>query len=217
MGATGERRRQDIQKLEALCQQSRGKINLLSRKGDPVRELVIELRFRTAPSSDYPARVQDATQIRIELPDRYPFEGPKASVMTPILHPNVFPSGQICLGNKWIATENLSLFVKRLALIVTFDQSVLNEASPANAQALKWYRTARGQHPAAFPTDKVILIESAAETPKKMEWNDVARAAPPVFRAEISCPKCGTRLRVPSGKRGKVKCPACSTVFEAES
>ena len=109
MSARAERLQQDLGKLEALCQQSQGRIKILSRKGNPVRELVIELRYRTAPSSEYPSRVQEATQVRIELADRYPFQEPTASVVTPILHPNVFASGRICLGKKWMPTENLAL------------------------------------------------------------------------------------------------------------
>ncbi len=216
--ATAERRQQDIGKLEALCQQSQGRIRILSRNGSPVREVVVEMRYRTAPSSEYPSRVQESTQVRIELSDRYPFQEPTASVVTPILHPNVFTSGRICLGKKWMPTENLALFVRRVALIVTFDPTVLSEASPANAQALQWYRTARSRHPAAFPTDQVILFDPEAKTSKKIEWKEQtpSSTAPP-SRVEVQCPACRTRLRVPAGRRGHVKCTSCSATFEAKS
>src|ERR1700756_2375841 len=32
-------------------------------------------------------------------------------IKTPIFHPNVFPSGQICLGGRWLPTESLDLLV----------------------------------------------------------------------------------------------------------
>ena len=108
-------------------------------------------------------------------------------------------------------------FVKRVALIVTFDSTVLSEASPANAQALHWYRTARSRHPAAFPTDQVIFVDSIAAPAKKIEWKEAPRTDPPPLRVEVQCPECRTRLRVPSGKRGRVKCPACSATFEANT
>lgn len=215
MSAAAERRQQDLAKLETLCQQSQGRIKLLSQKGNPVREVVVELRYRTAPSSEYPNRVQESTQVRIDLSDRYPFEEPTASVVTPILHPNVFSSGRICLGKKWMPTENLALLVRRVALIVTFDPTVLNEASPANAQALQWYRAARSRHPAAFPTDQVILIDTERNTSKKIEWKETIGTTSPQLRVEVQCPACRTRLRVPSGRRGRVKCASCSTAFEA--
>ena len=73
MTATAERRGQDLAKLATLCRQSQGWIRMMSKAGQPLREVVVELAYRTAPCSEYPSRVQDHTRVRIELSDRYPF------------------------------------------------------------------------------------------------------------------------------------------------
>ena len=217
MSAAAERRGQDLAKLETLAQQSSGRIKVLSKKGQPLREVVVELAYRTAPSTGYPGRVQDHTRVKIELSDRYPFQEPTAVIITPILHPNVFTSGRICLGQRWLPTENLALLVRRIALIITFDPTVLNEVSPANAHALSWYRSASSRHPGAFPTDRVSIAESVPTAPKRIEWKEVTDKAPPSARVEILCPQCGSRLRVPAGRQGNVKCSICASIFMVKS
>lgn len=209
MSAFSERRVQDVQKLKELERQSRNRIRVLRVSGEPPSDLEIELHFKTAPSKKYPASVQEVTKVSISLPSRYPFVPPAAIIKTPILHPNVFPSGQICLGIKWVTSFGLDLLVRRIAQIITFDPSILNESSPANGAALEWYRQARRSNPAAFPTDTLAL--AADEPQKKISWADVSAAQ---SKSLVTCPSCNAKLRLPSGKSGRVKCPTCANTFE---
>jgi ubiquitin-protein ligase len=210
MSAFDERRRQDVQKLHQLAEQSGARMKVGRVSGNPPREIDVELHLKTAPSRQYPNVKQDVTRFTISLPARYPLAEPSVTIRTPILHPNVYASGQICLGMKWLPASGLDLLVRRIAQIIAFDPAVLNERSPANRDALEWYRDARHRHAGAFPTDTWTL--AVAEQRKKMNWSDVSSAQ---AKTVIACPSCRKRLSLLSGRSGTVKCPHCGNSFKA--
>jgi len=213
MSAFDERREQDVQKLRDLQRTSESKVLVTRVSGTPPNEIEVELRFKTAPSQDYPRKVQDFTRAVISLPARYPFDEPSVLIKTPILHPNVYASGRICLGVKWIPSFGLDLLVRRIIQIVTFDPSVVNAASPANRDAAGWYRNTLREHPSSFPTDLFELTTAPPSSPKTMKWASVDVPS----KVLVQCPSCKTKLSLPSGKRGRVRCPECGNVFEAET
>ena len=208
MSAFGERRDQDIQKLKELQKQSGDRIRVTRVSGQPANEIDIELNVKTAPSKEYPTAVQNLTKLTVSLPARYPFDEPFVSIRTPILHPNVYTSGRICLGVKWIPSFGLDLLIRRVVQIVIFDPAILNEKSPANGEALAWYRQARQQNANSFPTDSFAL--SSADQSKKIRWGDIPT---PVAKALVPCPSCQTKLSLSAGKMGLVRCPRCGTSF----
>jgi hypothetical protein len=210
MSAFDERRIQDVQKLQDLAAQMPARVSIAGVGGAPPSRIDIELRFKTAPSRRYPAATQDVTRVTIDLPSRYPLTQPLAKISTPILHPNVYASGLICLGVDWLPTLGLDFLVNRIIQIITFDPDTLNEESPANAAALSWYREARRTHPAAFPTD--LALVTAAAPAKKISWTDV-----PAAKTVLACPHCAGSLSLPAGKRGRVTCPRCWKSFEAKT
>lgn len=212
MNAISERINQDVRKIEELSRQTSGRIKMKSVNGSPANTIVIELDYPTAPSQEYPAKVQKKTEIRIELLSRYPFQEPVATITTPILHPNVFSSGRICLGTKWLPTEGLDLLIKRIVRIITFDETILNGESPANRVALDWYRVAVRNNPGAFPTEKLVLKEPVS---KKIEWNTLSKEG--AEKVIVKCPTCSCSLNVPAGKKGNIACPKCSHKFYFES
>lgn len=203
--AAAERRRQDLARLQELCARSAGRMRVLETTGDPLRELTVELRCKTAPSAQYPALVQQATRVRVQLPVRYPFETPLVQVTTPIYHPNVYSSGRVCLGTKWLPTEGLDQLFRRLVQIVTFDPELTNPASPANSDAARWYSTARTRHPQAFPSDSLDLSAEAAPR-RPVQFRDVPAEAPP--SRLVACRSCGVQNRVPAGVR-EARCGRC--------
>jgi ubiquitin-protein ligase len=203
MGALEERIAQDLQKLATLSAQSGGRVRVIGTSGSPTRRIDVELHYRTAPSRDYPRRVQETTTVKIELMSRYPFVEPSAVITTPVFHPNVFASGKICLGTKWLPTQGLDLLVRRVIQILTFDPTVLNERSPANPAAVDWYRSAIRANPQAFPTDRVQT--APASNP------------PGTTGVVVECPSCSARLRVPAGKTGKARCPKCDNHFSVST
>ena len=168
-----KRRIHDLRKLETLSKSSGGKIRIVSTAGNPVHEIEIELTYKTAPNKAYPDAISQKTTCVITLPSQYPKQEPKAVIKTSVFHPNVYESGNICMGVKWLQTEGIDLFVKRIAQIITFDPAILNESSPANRNALSWYYKARSKHPAAFPTDSALF--STTETKKNIAWSDLSK------------------------------------------
>jgi ubiquitin-protein ligase len=204
----------DIERLRAFASASDGRIRLIALPTPGSQRFVIELGFITAGSSAYPSEQRTSTRLTIELPARYPFMPSAATITTPIFHPNVYPSGLVCLGTKWLPSEGMDLFVRRIAQLVTFDPLIVNVNSVANAAALHWYAQALRKFPHAFPTER-IEFEPADAKSARIHWN--ASTSGDMTRVIRACPHCGTNLRLPAGRRGIVRCPKCSRGFEADT
>lgn len=215
MTAAAERRHQDCARLQAMCAASDGRLRLIARSGDPPADLTIELACRSALSEEYPGRWVDRVRARIQLPARYPFQPPLVMLDPPIFHPNVYASGQVCLGAKWIPTEGLDLLVRRVAQIVTFDASVLNVHSPANSTAAQWYRTAMVRSPSAFPTDRLGFLLQP-ETRPAVQWRELAVEASAGAQLTVQCGSCRRTLRVPHSAGAQARCPACHHIFRIQ-
>lgn len=170
MTAHATRREQDVIKLKTLAIKSGGKIRVIGVSGSPPNSVEVEIHLPTAGDKTYPRNVQKSTRLVIELGLRYPFVEPRVVIKTPMFHPNVYSSGQVCLGAKWLPTQGLDLLVKRLIQIVTYDLSILNEKSPANRDALTWFAAAQRDNPSAFPT--ALDISLSAPTASSISWNN---------------------------------------------
>jgi ubiquitin-protein ligase len=225
MSAFAERIRQDLKKLDGLSNQTSGKVKVQKTYGNPPNKLDIVLAYRTAPSREYPRSVQNKTHLQIELLRRYPIEEPKATIKTPIFHPNVYRSGLICLGTKWLPTHGLDLLVKRIISIVIFDPTLLNSKSPANRDALYWYQKIIRDYPNLFPTDKLELINldqfkrreiifrdfgSNTQNRNTISWKNTQTEVEKVI---VICPNCGVKNRVIKGQTGNLTCGRCKNVF----
>merc|ERR1740139_540968 len=77
-------------------------------------------------------------KLSLEFPDSYPSSPPKVKFVTPMFHPNVYTSGDICLDilqDKWSAIYNVSTILLSI-------QSLLNDPncnSLANTEAGKLF------------------------------------------------------------------------------
>lgn len=209
MTISAERIKQDLRKIDELSKSVNDRVKVKSISGNPVNIIVLEIDYPTAPSSDFPQKIQQKTEVKIELLSRYPFQEPSATITTPVYHPNVYSSGKICLGTKWLPTQGLDLLVRRIIQIITFDEAILNERSPANGQALSWYRSAVVKYPSSFPTDKLIVKD---EPKNKISWNSMDSKEEQ--KVVVTCPGCTVSLRVPAGKKLNATCPKCSYKFE---
>jgi hypothetical protein len=204
----------DVDRLRALAAASGGRIGLVALPTAGSPRFALDLCFVTAGSSAYPADRRTTTRLVIDLPARYPFMPPAATIATPIFHPNVFPSGLVCLGTKWLPSEGMDLFVRRIAQLITFDPLIVNVHSVANAGALHWYVQALRLHPQAFPTDR-FEIQLPDEQGTQIRWKESVPAGD--ARVVRACPHCGAGLRLPAGRRGTVRCPRCERGFEADT
>jgi ubiquitin-protein ligase len=165
------RRIQDLEKLKFLCLQSHGKLIIRKTSGNPISKIEIESKFNAVPDSSYPSKVSNSIIFTIELLSKYPFVEPVVHINSKIYHPNIYTSGRICLGQKWLPTDKLDLFVKRILSIITYDANVLNLSSPANGEAANWYKSAYQKNPKLFPTDKLDFSSAPEKT--AMSWNNL--------------------------------------------
>ncbi len=140
-------------------------------RGNPITSIALRIRIPTARNKDFPRVAQEQSKVEIQLPQRYPFQGPLVSFKTPIWNPNVYSSGQLCYGN-WKVMEYLDLFVRRLMQVIALDPAIINPKSPANTEASHWYDRARRANPRLFPTVVLDhLIEQ--ETARQISWRDI--------------------------------------------
>ncbi|OUU39420.1 MAG: hypothetical protein CBC09_02300 [Cellvibrionales bacterium TMED49] len=178
MGASTDRLAEDISRLEALSRGLYPRLKIVSKTGSLSEDIMLtgfcaiklQLFYPTAPSTQYPKKIQERTDIIIKLLSRYPYVEPSAEITTPIYHPNVYASGKVCLGTRWFPSQHLDQVVKRIIQIITYDESILNESSVANRHALNWYKRAIKNYPNFFPTDRQLFKE---ESSTKISWIDL--------------------------------------------
>ena len=204
----------DTDRLRALAAASDGHITLESTPTPAAPSALLRLHYPTAGNQRYPAERQREIRLKITLPERYPFHPPAAAVLSAIYHPNVYPSGVVCLGTKWLPSEGLDLFVQRLARLLTFDPLLVNTASPANREAAAWYDRARRRSRQAFPSAQPDFERSSASRRSRVSWKNLDDPGGRVLRA---CPACARKLRLPAGRSGTVRCPGCHHRFEVSS
>lgn len=89
---------------------------------------------------------EDGTfRLILKFDESYPTKAPVVRFLSEMFHPNVYPSGELCLDilqNRWSPTFDVSA-------ILTSIQSLLNDpntASPANVEAANMFRDHRSQY-----------------------------------------------------------------------
>ena len=194
----------DLSKIAAIATKSNGAVKIVSHSSTRIN---LQLHFKTIANSS--GSFSEVTDVEIQLPDRYPFIEPKVVFTSKVFHPNVYSSGQVCLGTKWLPSEGLDLLVERLIKILIYDATILNTKSPADSSALNWYRKTVSKNPSIFPTDK--FEKNSVNKKPKIKWTDSSKESQK--DKIISCGKCGQKLRVPLTGTGKIKCPKCQSSF----
>jgi len=164
------RRREDLRRVRAVCAASDGKLVFISADSEVPTEIRLRLMHRVALDGSYPQRAGQSVDLRIVLPAGYPFRDPPRSWLSPaVWHPNVFADGTVCQGRKWMVSEYLDLYVRRMVRIATYQSDVTNLDSVANPAAAAWYRAALQRSPAAFPTD---TVEAVSRANGSIAWKD---------------------------------------------
>ncbi len=208
MDAKTKRKEEDFSKLKKLSEEFSGLIEIKTTNINSGNALYLSLNIPTAKNSKYPQEIQNKTDIKIDFPLNYPFSEPKATITTPIWNPNVYSSGLICHGTKWMPTEGLDLFVIWIMKLISYDPSIVFTGSPANREAADWYNGVKNIN--YFPT--INIEQKRTRQEKKVSWRSIDDNQ--VKYSIVICPSCNQKLRVPSGKKLKVNCPSCKNIFE---
>lgn len=166
------RRRADLAKLRELQARMPRALAILGVSGDPAQSIKLRISIPTAKNDAYPQDKQEINEVKIVLPENYPFPpGPLVTFSTPIWNPNVYASNKWCFG-EWKVTENLELFVIRLMKVIALDPEIINTRSAANNDAAKWFERELSRHPGLFPT--VAITSLIAEAPKtQIKWRSI--------------------------------------------
>ncbi len=209
MTAKSQRISADIEKIHDLAKRSNGGIKLSSSTD---QKIILELNYKTV--GDRQGTIRKSSIATISLSPKYPFIEPKVIFEDPVFHPNVYASGQVCLGTKWLPTEGLNLLVERLIKILIFEATILNTQSPANSDALSWYRKKASSEPSFFPTDK-FSKNHESKTKPKIQWKTEETFSDSNHKRMkvISCQQCGQKLRVPDKQNIKATCAKCGANF----
>ena len=209
MTAKSQRINADIEKIRDLARTSNGGIKLSSSTD---QKIILELNYKTV--GDSRGTIRKSSVVTISLSPKYPFMEPKVIFEDSVFHPNVYSSGQVCLGTKWLPTEGLNLLVERLIKILIFEATILNTKSPANSEALAWYRQKASSEPSFFPTDKFSKTHGSTTKPKiKWTTKETVSDSNHIRTRVISCQQCSQKLRVPDRQNIKATCRKCGANF----
>jgi ubiquitin-protein ligase len=163
VNVSATRRLTDHQRLRDLERLNPEHFKILEAIGNPPHRYLVRLNCRSIASmSGGKPRYRSSHDLEIILPGAYPIQWPSVEVKTGIWHPHVFSGGAVCLGgHAWNPAEFLDVFVLRLWSILTWDPLVINVHSPANYEAMNWYRG----HQRDLPLDKGTLRTGEAPKP----------------------------------------------------
>ncbi len=121
-----------------------------------MQELVKKSQFITFESFEYPPTkyiitytckgikldavskrvvISNFHQVEIYLPTTYPRIKPNLEWLTPIYHPNIGTTNQVCLGG-WAPSESLDRLCVRLGEMIQYKN--FDEYDPINASAATW-------------------------------------------------------------------------------
>lgn len=154
------RRAAEYARLQELCAREPDAFEILRTLGDPPSVYLIRITCvgMAAKGSKGPV-LADEHDLRIRLPESYPFGKPVVIVETPVFNPHVFvTNNNVCIGGVWNPTQTLDQLVLKLRMLLRWDTVVIDPDSPANLAAMQWAE----HHWADLPLDKPPA-EPAAE------------------------------------------------------
>ncbi len=104
-------------------------------------------------------------KLRIFLPPGFPGERPLLSMMTPVWHPNIASSGNVCYGDQgdhgWAASMKISDLIIRLMEMIRYENVCENSAF--NASAATW--SVNHKHLFPLETGQIIYSEDDSLDP----------------------------------------------------
>ena len=168
MSIREKRLENDFKELTAFVNNSGGKLAIISTQGQPPHQYVIEYHCRGIEKlQETEPFFRTNHSVEIDLGINYPKEMPTAKFLTPIFHPNVFSSLNVCLGSYWTMAETLTELVLRIGKIIQYANDVLNLNSPANSDAKNWAEN----NMLRFPLD-MQTFKSTQKPSTTIIWND---------------------------------------------
>lgn len=137
----------DYERLQSLVAQS-AMIRILRTENNPPEKYQLALTCRGVQDvqGDQPV-YSEYHVVDIYLPAGYPTQPPQVVMRTTVYHPNIAPSGPVCIG-KWFAAKWLDELVYQLVEMIQYKN--MNPDDPLNTYAAQWARRNAG----SFPVDR---------------------------------------------------------------
>jgi len=206
------------------------RVQLLRAEGDPPERYQLRYQVRGLRQKDDQLIEVDDHLVEIALPRNYPRTPPQCRMLTPVFHPNIAPHA-VCIGDHWSAGESLASIVARIGELLAFQS--YNTKSPLNGEAARWVDTHLDRlplDPVSLVPDELPVVAAPPPPPAVMPVPDeeVILGVLPLDEPEaiiptltplpeefpLSCPKCLSRLIVPTELLGRsTRCPGCQNVI----
>jgi len=124
-------------------------------------------------------------QVEIYLHNQYPQRWPGLRWLTPIWHPNInHLNGSVCIDAAWWSAsrslDRLVLMLGEMLQYKNFHDDPTQPPFPWDAEAARWCRDYRNQHPDAFPVDRRELLR-----PERVHLKEPAATTPAEKKARI--------------------------------
>ncbi len=160
---------------------------------------------------------KDEHLAEITLLRSYPRQAPLCRMLSPVFHPNIAPHS-ICIGDHWSAGESLLAIILRIGEMIAFQ--CYNIKSPLNGEAARWVEENLNHLPIDPRPLTVTIPRTPATTPSTPSNRPATAArssAPPPSLAPsadimFKCPKCLSKLSAQRDHAGmEITCPKCGT------
>ncbi len=151
-----ERRlKRDIELLENL--QERSKHIAIEFIGNPIHRFMVTYTCTGVYRDDETKEIRRSTfhQMEISIDEEYPRIRPHFRWLTPIFHPNIDPSGNICISDAWDISISISEFVVNVGAMIQYDR--YNSQNAINPEAAAW--AIQNKHIFPIGIEQLILPE----------------------------------------------------------
>lgn len=128
----------DFTAAQAVVLASRQRIIIEESFGSPPDSYHFLFRCRSVSKliSDV-ASYREEHRVSIQFSSGYPAQPPFATMLTPVVHPHIWPNGTLCLGS-WNPGEKLDSLLQRIGSILIYDPAALNWRSVADDAVAIW-------------------------------------------------------------------------------
>lgn len=148
----------DLAAVQRLAAASEGRIVLQSASGDPPDSYVLVFHCRSLSALSPRGPVfTDQHHVKLHCLAAYPAQPPFATMLTPVVHPHIWPNRVLCLGS-WKPHEKLDSLVQRIGSILCYDPVAINWRSVADDEAAAWARTHQNLFPLDHPFPSVATL-----------------------------------------------------------
>lgn len=134
-------------------------VEIIQTEGKPPYQYLLHLTCRAVVSLNSSSRPVFGNDHRlfVLLPEDYPKERPRFVFQTPVFHPNVHPTGQVCYGDDgdhgFAPSMGLDDLIVRIMQMLRFEN--FNPRSAFRLDAAQW----AVQNQSTFPIDNSQLLQ----------------------------------------------------------